>query len=52
MTVATFHEEIDLARVDELTAGRSDYRFAQVEDGGKQIVQRLGRLVEERSRGR
>ena len=52
VTVATFHEEIDLARVDELTAGRSDYRFAQVEDGGKQIVQRLGRLVEERSRGR
>jgi hypothetical protein len=52
VTVATFHEDIDLGRVDELTAGRSDYRFAQVEDGGKQIVQRLGRLVEDRSQGR
>jgi hypothetical protein len=52
VTVATFQEDIDLGRVDELTAGRSDYRFAQVEDGGKQIVQRLGRLVEERSQGR
>jgi hypothetical protein len=52
VTVATFQEDIDLGRVDELTAGRSDYRFAQVEDGGKQIVQRLGRLVEDRSQGR
>jgi len=47
VTAATFREELDLGRVDELTAGRSDYRFAQVDDAGKGIVQRLGRLVEE-----
>ena len=52
VTVATFREDVDLAQVDELTAGRSDYRFAQVDDGGRQIVQRLGRLVEEHARGR
>jgi hypothetical protein len=52
VTVATFREELDLAQVDELTAGRSDYRFAQADDGGRQIVQRLGRLVEERTQGR
>ena len=49
VTVATFREELDLGEVDELTAGRSDYRFAQADDGGRQIVQRLGRLVEERA---
>src|SRR5438105_4903563 len=52
VTVATFREDVDLAQVDELTAGRSDYRFAQVDDGGRQIVQRLGRLVEQHARGR
>lgn len=44
VTVATFRN-LDLARVDELGAGRSDYRFAQVEDGGRRIVARLGELV-------
>ncbi|HWE24573.1 MAG TPA: hypothetical protein VG496_11615 [Myxococcales bacterium] len=52
VTVATFREELDLGRVDELTAGRSDYRFAQADDGGRAIVQRLGRLVEETAGGR
>jgi hypothetical protein len=52
VTVATFREDLDLARVDELPAGRSDYRFAQADDGGRAIVQRLGRLVEEHARGR
>ena len=52
VTVATFREDLDLAQVDELTAGRSDYRFAQADDGGRQIVQRLGRLVEERTQRR
>ncbi len=50
VTAATFREELDLARVDELSAGRSDYRFAQADDGGRAIVQRLGRLVEEQVR--
>jgi hypothetical protein len=45
ITAATFREEIDLARVDELGAGRSDYRFAQVTDGGRGIVGKLGQLV-------
>jgi hypothetical protein len=52
VTAATFREELDLARIDELSAGRSDYRFAQADDGGKAIVQRLGRLVEEQARTR
>jgi len=52
VTVATFREDLDLGRVDELTAGRSDYRFAHAEDGGRAIVQRLGRLVEEHAQGR
>jgi hypothetical protein len=52
VTAATFHEDLDLGLVDELTAGRSDYRFAQADDAGRQIVQRLGRLVEERGQGR
>ncbi len=47
ITVATFHEEIDLARCDELTAGRSDYRFAQATDAGRAIVARLGVLATE-----
>ena len=50
ITVATFREDLDLGRVDDLTAGRSDYRFAQADDGGRAIVQRLGRLVEEQAR--
>ena len=36
---------LDLAQVDELGAGRSDYRFGQAEDGGRRIVARLGELV-------
>ncbi|OLE51748.1 MAG: hypothetical protein AUI36_18530 [Cyanobacteria bacterium 13_1_40CM_2_61_4] len=47
VTAATFREDLDLGRVDELTAGRSDYRFTQTDDAGKAIVQRLGRLVAE-----
>ena len=47
VTAATFREDLDLSRVDELTAGRSDYRFTQVDDQGAAIVRRLGRLVEE-----
>jgi len=46
VTVATFRD-LDLAHVDELSAGRSDYRFAQVDDGGRRIVARLGELVRE-----
>jgi hypothetical protein len=49
VTAATFREDVDLGRVDELTAGRSDYRFAQVDDAGRGIVQRLGQLVEEQA---
>ncbi|HYV67289.1 MAG TPA: hypothetical protein VE964_13690 [Myxococcales bacterium] len=52
VTAATFREDLDLSRVDELTAGRSDYRFTQVGDEGKAIVQRLGRLVEEQEGAR
>ena len=51
VTVATFREDLDLGRVDALTAGRSDYRFAQVDDAGKAIVQQLGRLVAEAGPG-
>jgi hypothetical protein len=47
VTAATFREDLDLGQVDELTAGRSDYRFTQADDQGRAIVQRLGRLVEE-----
>ena len=45
ITAATFREQLDLGLVDELPAGRSDYRFAQVTDGGQLIVARLGALV-------
>ncbi|TMA24217.1 MAG: hypothetical protein E6J88_11450 [Deltaproteobacteria bacterium] len=45
VTAATFRDDIDLALCDELTAGRSDYRFAQASDGGKTIVARLAELV-------
>lgn len=48
ITAATFQEGIDLARCDELGAGRSDYRFGQAEDGGRAIVARLGELARER----
>jgi len=47
VTAATFREELDLSRVDDLSAGRSDYRFAQADDGGRAIVARLGELVRE-----
>ena len=45
VTAATFRDDVDLALCDELTAGRSDYRFAQADDGGRAIVARLGELV-------
>lgn len=45
VTAATFRDEVDLSLCDELPAGRSDYRFAQVDDGGRAIVSRLGELV-------
>lgn len=45
VTAATFRDDIDLALCDALTAGRSDYRFAQADDGGRAIVARLGELV-------
>ena len=47
VTAATFNEELDLARVDALTAGRSDYRFTQSDDGARGIVAALGKLVRE-----
>jgi hypothetical protein len=47
VTAATFREDLDLADVPGLGAGRSDYRFAQVDDGGRAIVEGLGRLVSE-----
>jgi hypothetical protein len=45
VTAATFREGVDLSLCDELTAGRSDYRFAQADDGGRAIIARLGELV-------
>ncbi|MGZ6142174.1 MAG: hypothetical protein ACXWLM_02495 [Myxococcales bacterium] len=45
VTAATFRDDVDLSLCEELTAGRSDYRFAQADDGGKAIVARLGALV-------
>jgi hypothetical protein len=45
VTVATFRDGLDLALCDELPAGRSDYRFAQADDGGQLIISRLGGLV-------
>jgi len=51
VTAATFREDLDLAEVPGLGAGRSDYRFAQVDDGGRAIVEGLGRLVSERAGG-
>jgi hypothetical protein len=45
VTAATFRESIDLALCDELPAGRSDYRFAQADDGGAKIIARLGRIA-------
>jgi hypothetical protein len=47
VTVATFREELDLARVELLTAGRSDYRFTQSDDAARAIVAALARLVRE-----
>jgi len=46
ITAATFREDIDLSLCDELSAGRSDYRFAQVDDNGQRIISRLGALVD------
>ncbi|MFL5398095.1 MAG: hypothetical protein ACJ79P_09380 [Myxococcales bacterium] len=48
VTAATFREDLDLSSVPQLAAGRSDYRFAQVDDGGRAIVEGLGRLVSDR----
>jgi len=45
VTAATFREDLDLSSVPGLAAGRSDYRFAQVDDAGRAIVEGLGRLV-------
>jgi hypothetical protein len=45
VTAATFRDGLDLALCDELPAGRSVYRFAQADDGGKVIISRLGALV-------
>src|SRR3989454_333645 len=42
-------EGLALGRGDQLTAGRAGYRCAQADDGGKAIVHRLGRLVEEQA---
>jgi hypothetical protein len=47
ITAATFQESIDLSRCEALSAGRSDYRFAQIDDDGREIIARLGRLVAE-----
>ncbi|MFL5424532.1 MAG: hypothetical protein ACJ783_05825 [Myxococcales bacterium] len=48
VTAATFREDLDLSSVPQLAAGRSDYRFAQVDDAGRAIVEGLGRLVSDR----
>jgi len=45
VTVATFRDDLDLSLCDDLRAGRSDYRFGHVEDGGRAVVARLGELV-------
>jgi hypothetical protein len=45
VTAATFQDRIDLSLCDDLTAGRSDYRFGQADDGGRAVVARLGELV-------
>jgi hypothetical protein len=45
VTAATFRDGLDLSLCDALPAGRSDYRFGQVEDGGRAVVARLGELV-------
>ena len=45
VTAATFRPDVDLALCDDLGAGRSDYRFAQADDGGRAIVVRLGELA-------
>ncbi|MGZ6123776.1 MAG: hypothetical protein ACXWLR_02390 [Myxococcales bacterium] len=45
VTAATFRDDVDLSLCDDLAAGRSDYRFAQTDDGGHAIVARLGELV-------
>ncbi len=45
ITVATFREDLDLARVAALGGGRSDYRFSTVDDAGRAIVAALGALV-------
>jgi hypothetical protein len=52
ITAATFREDIDLSRCDALSAGRSDYRFAQVTDGGAAIIAQLGRLASDAGEAR
>lgn len=49
ITAATFRTDLDLAQVEALGGGRSDYRFGQVSDGGRGIVAGLGRLVRDAS---
>lgn len=49
ITAATFRTDLDLAHVEALGGGRSDYRFGQVSDGGRGIVAGLGRLVRDAS---
>ena len=49
ITAATFRAEIDLAGCAELSAGRSDYRFAQLTDDGRAIISRIGQLVRDAS---
>jgi hypothetical protein len=45
VTAATYDPELDLARVEALGGGRSDYRFSQAGDQGRAIVAALGKLV-------
>src|SRR6266404_3035561 len=45
VTAATFRDDVDLSMCDELSAGRSDYRFGQADDGGRAVVARLGELA-------
>lgn len=45
VTAATYDTGLDLARVEALGGGRSDYRFSRVTDQGRAIVAALGKLV-------
>ena len=46
LTAATFDETLDLEEVAGFEGGRSDYRFARVEKGGREGVAALGRYLE------